>query len=143
MIDDPYEKAKELRLTYRSCLKIADETDSKKEDAYLRAEAKSTLEELKKICPHKDVAIVGIEYRWYSDDDRGTPERRKCLCCDTNEEKYVEGHKEKFLILKDENTKWRIDSKPHDELTNPLKYLLSECQEVAAECWKPLIRFIK
>jgi len=141
---DAYEKAKELRTSYRSCLKIADETDSKKEDTWLRVEAKATLEELKKICPHKDVIIMCSEYdgSYTNDYEDSMPECRKCLCCDIKEAHHLKFKNSKFEYLKDVDVQWRIDSKHHDQLTNPLNYLLSECQEVAAACLKPMIRFI-
>lgn len=137
------DKVSELRQTYKACLKLAQETDSKKEDLTLRLEAKQALEDLKKICPHNYVVCLRSEYEGsYSYDyDDGHPEDRICLCCGVKESAYQARYhnSEGFKILTntplsrfeggyyDRNGRQETP----DQIRNPLSYLLSECVEVA------------
>jgi hypothetical protein len=136
------EKVSELRQTYRACLKLANETDSKKEDLSLRLDAKQALEDLKKICPHDHVLCLRSEYEGsYTDDyDDAHAEDRICLCCGVREsayqKKYVgDGFK---VLTKTPFARFEggyYDSKGRnplpDQVVNPLSYLLTECMEIA------------
>lgn len=119
-----------LRHEYASCLKLADETDSKKEDAHLRGEAKVALDILRKMCPHMHTVCLQAEYAGsYIDDyDDKRRERRICLCCGTEEYAWNPDWK---TLTQDPFT--RIETDHPDQIKNPLRYLLTEAVEIAEE----------
>lgn len=125
----------QLRHEYRSCLKLAAETDSKKEDVLLREEAASLLKKLREICPHEEVVCLCSEYDGSYTDDYSdkNPEDRICLCCGINESAYGI----KFLTLIKAPiarfTGGRYSDKLPAEMKNPLDFLLSEVKEFAIE----------
>jgi hypothetical protein len=134
-------KASELRQTYRACLKLASETDSKKEDATLRADAKQALDELKKICLHNHIVCLRSEYEGsYSDDyDDKHPEDRICLECGVTESAYHNRYDGGFKFLNNkpiarfEGGIYSVKGREPmpDQMLHPLSYLLSECIEIA------------
>jgi hypothetical protein len=122
------EQAHALRHTYLSCIKLARETDSKKEDAYLKVEASKALEELRKVCTHENTVCLRSEYEGSSsmDYDDRYPEDRICLCCGITESAY--------------NNKWKIltvlpfarfEDKVPLQVKEPLLFLLTEARDVA------------
>lgn len=119
-----------LRNEYTSCLKLANETDSKKEDKLLRQEAIDILNKLQKICKHEYTVCLQSEYEGSYTDDYSdkNPEYRKCLCCGLTESAYS-GKFDK-LITKPFS---RFENKYPDQIENPLSYLLYECVESAGE----------
>lgn len=125
----------QLRNDYCACIKLADETDSKKEDIILRQEAKVILEDLKQNCPHEDVVCLRSEYdgSYTRDYDDHCPEERLCLCCSSFESAY--GNKFKVLI----NVPFArfemgfYNNKLPEQMKTPLKFLLSEIKEFALE----------
>lgn len=121
-------KVSSLRNDYTSCLKLARETDSKKEDAYLRLEAAKALEELRKICPHKHCVCLASEYEgsYSMDYDNSHKEHRICLCCGLEEYAWNPDWKE----LKTKPFS-RFENKYPDQIKNPMKYLLSDATEIA------------
>jgi hypothetical protein len=86
-------KALKLRHEYMSCIKLADETDSKKEDKVLREDAKSILETLKKSCKHQYVIITQDEYYdcYEAYNERYYNEERICLCCSLSDDSQKKG----------------------------------------------------
>lgn len=120
------QRVEELRNTYRACIKIADETDSKKEDAMLRADAKEALEELKKICTHDWCIMTQRPYNGDYDSDYSNTisEYRRCLFCNVFESSYSG-----FAILNKPATIYLSEDK-YDQAKRPLLYLLSEISEV-------------
>ena len=125
--DETWQKVTQLRVDYTSCLKLAAETDSKKEDNYLRAEASRALDELRKLCPHYHTVCLQSEYNgsYLNDYDDHRPEIRMCLCCGEKEYGY-----EHFKILITEPFA-RFENKYPEQIANPLDYLLSEATEIA------------
>lgn len=122
------EQALQLRHTYLSCLKLARETDSKKEDAYLKKEAADALTELRKVCNHQDTVSLCDEYdgSYSRDYDDHHAAHRICLCCGTEEYSYDD----KWKVLTNSPFA-RAGSKPPAQLKNPLNYLLTEVRELA------------
>jgi ElaB/YqjD/DUF883 family membrane-anchored ribosome-binding protein len=122
------DQALQLRHTYLSCLKLAGETDSKKEDAYLRKEASDALVELRKTCNHQDTVCLRSEYGGsYTDDyDDGHPEERICLCCGLEEDSY--DNKWKTLTATPFS---RFEGDTPIQVKHPLNHLLTEAREVA------------
>lgn len=118
----------QLRQGYTTCIKLANETDSKKEDAHLRGEAKTTLETLRKECPHKHTVCLRSEFRgFYSNDyDDHHSEHRICLCCGTDE--YAYNGEWKALTITPFS---RFEGSAPVQITNPLSYLLTEAIDVA------------
>lgn len=121
-------KLLDLRNEYSSCLKLANETDSKKEDKILRQEARDLLSKLQKICIHEHTVCLMSEYEGSYTDDYSDkcPEYRICLCCGLAESAY-HGKFDK-LITKPFS---RFEGKYPDQIKNPLSYLLYECIEIA------------
>lgn len=117
-----------LRNDYMSCIKLANETDSKKEDAFLRAEAKKALEQLRKECDHTYTVCTCSQYNgsYTNDYSDSYPGARICLCCGVSENAYDN----EFKIL---TTKpfCRLTRNHPDQIKNPLSYLLNECIEIA------------
>lgn len=136
------DKVAELRQTYRACLKLADETDSKKEDMSLRNEATLALQELKKICPHDHIVCLRSEYEGsYTDDyDDAHPEDRICVCCGVIESAYLRKNYGKGFQVLTKNPLARFEGGIYQtgggsimppEMKSPLSFLLTECVEVA------------
>jgi hypothetical protein len=125
---DDMEKLIQLRNDYISCLKLARETDSKKEEAYLKQEAAKSLAQLREICPHNHTVCTRSEYGGSSswDYDDRHPEYRICLCCGITDDAYDN----KFEKLTTVPFK-RFEGKYPDQIKNPLCYLLTEATEVA------------
>jgi hypothetical protein len=118
----------QLRHDYMSCVKLAKETDSKKEDTFLKEEAHKALSQLEKLCPHQHIVCTKTEYEGCSimDYDDHNPEHRVCLCCGQKDSAY--GNEFKILT----NTPFaRFEGKYPDQIKNPLSYLLTEATEVA------------
>lgn len=117
-----------LRNDYISCLKLAGETDSKKEDSYLRAEAKQALDNLRKICPHQHCVCLRSEYNgsYSMDYDDHHQEHRICLCCGADE--YAWNPDWKILTIEPFA---RFEGKCPNQIARPLGYLLSEATEIA------------
>ena len=125
----------QLRNEYLSCLKLADETDSKKEDFFLRKESKEILSKLREDCEHVETVCLQSEYEgsYSMDQDDRHPEDRICLCCGINESAYS-GEFKKLLtvpIARFENGYYSHKLPP--QMKEPLKYLLSEAKEFALE----------
>ena len=122
------EQALQLRHTYLSCLKLAQETDSKKEDAYLKKEAADALTELRRVCNHKDTVCLssGSEGSHCMDYDDACKEHRICLCCGVEE--YAWDPDWKILTVFPFS---RFESEQPNQVTKPLNYLLTEAREVA------------
>ena len=117
-----------LRHDYMGCLKLADETDSKKEDVFLKQEAKKALDQLRLICPHHHTVCLCSQYEGsysmdYSDSHK---EHRICLCCGVEE--YTWDQDCKILTTVPFA---RFESNQPDQIKHPLKYLLSEATEIA------------
>jgi hypothetical protein len=122
-----------LRNEYISCIKLANETDSKKEDALLRSEAKALLEKLVSVCDHAETVCLCSEYEgsYSMDYDDRNSEDRKCLCCGIYESAY--GGEFKTLITTP-IARFELgvfNSKLPNQLKHPLSYLLSEAKEYA------------
>lgn len=117
------EQVLQLRHTYMSCLKLAKETDSKKEEAYLKKEATDALTELRKVCNHQDTVCLRSESYDYDDH---YPEDRICLCCGIEEDACNDKWKVLTII-----PFARFESKQPDQVKHPLNYLLTEAREVA------------
>lgn len=120
----------QIRHEYTSCVKLARETDSKKEEAHLKNESYALLDKLRSECPHQHTVCLRSEYAgsYSMDYDDGHAESRICLMCGTNESAY--------------DKKWeRLTTKPFarfegnapNEIKFPLDYLLSESQQIAEE----------
>lgn len=125
------EEVKSLRLEYRACLKLANETDSKKEDTILREEAKRLLVLLREKCPHAEVVMLRSAYEGSScmdyDDRHG--EDRICLCCGYTE--YA-SYSDMFTVLKVMPIA-RFENNAPPEVAKPLEYLLTDSVETALE----------
>lgn len=128
---EAHDQALALRHEYRACVKIAQDTDSKKEAASLTVEAKGLLERLRKVCPHEETIVLNSYSPSYSWDEDANPERRICLCCGVRDEMYYyNGTPEKKpLILLHPKGHWNARKGSQIDLKEPLKYLLSECLE--------------
>lgn len=126
--DETWQQVSHLRNDYTSCLKLARESDSKKEDAYLREEARKALESLRKICPHYHTVCLCSEYHGsYLDDyDDAHKEHRICLCCGAEEYAWNPDWK----TLKTEPFS-RFEGKYPEQIKHPLDYLLSVSTEIA------------
>ena len=120
-----------LRSEYQACLKLAGETDSKKEDEFLRSEAKRLLGELKYCCPHYEVVCTRSEYSGSHcmDYDDSHPETRLCLCCGV-EENSSPRFQERFKILTLRPFA-RFEGNLPPEISKPLEYLLAESVQTA------------
>jgi hypothetical protein len=117
-----------LRTEYISCHKLANETDSKKEEAILKQEAAQALAELGKLCPHDHTVCLYSEYAgsYSMDYDDHHPEARVCLCCGIKESAYND--KWKTLTTKPFS---RFENKYPDQIKYPLNYLLADTVEIA------------
>jgi hypothetical protein len=118
-----------LRQEHLSCLKLARETDSKKEDLYLKSEASKALERLRKICSHNNytVCLQSEDGGSYSMDyDDSSPEYRICLCCGIDERAY-DG---KFSKLTTKPFS-RFERDAPIQIRNPLSFLLTEIIDIA------------
>jgi len=126
--DETWQQVSRLRNDYISCLKLATETDSKKEDTYLRAEATKALTELRQICPHQHCVCLCSEYNgsYSMDYDDKHREHRICLCCGVEEYAWNPD----WTILKVEPFS-RFEGKFPDQIKYPLSYLLSEATDIA------------
>lgn len=127
-----FNEIQELRNDYKALLKLANETDSKKLDIELRAEAKQILKKLQDNCPHNHTVI--LRESDYSDDSYES-EIRVCLCCGVKE--YSTKAWEKLKIVQ---YKFLIPH-PHyicncarcpKQLQEPLDYLLLECIDIVS-----------
>lgn len=120
----------QIRREYRACIKLADLTDSKREDGILRRDAAKLLDELKQACRHAHVVILRHEYAGsYSydyDDAHGAD--HVCLCCGAMECDIRGG---KFETLTTPPFASLRSNLPAPELLAPLKYSLLECIEAA------------
>jgi hypothetical protein len=123
------EEITRLRNDYRACLKLATETDSKKDDVYFRSEAQKSLEELQKICSHEFVVVLNSYQKTYSSYESSDPERRICLICGIKEQAMSQSH---FHQLK-QNPLSRFEENAPPEVEHPLEYLLEESKELALE----------
>lgn len=121
----------QLRNEHISCLKLAQETDSKREDAFLRSEAHVLLIKLRIQCKHIYTVCLCSEYEGsYTDDYSDShPEERICLSCATRES-VSQRYGDKFKTLAAEPFA-RFEGKCPDQIKNPLSYLLSETIEIA------------
>jgi len=121
-----------FRHEYKACLKLANETDSKKEDLLLREEAKKNLDNLRRLCSHEHIVILNSLYnspRSYDNDD--ISEKRICLCCGICE---YSGTFTGSKFLKLINTPIsRFESDAPKQILTPLSYLLTEVIEIAKE----------
>lgn len=117
-----------LRQEYAACIKLANETDSKKEDLHLRGEAEVALEALREVCPHTHAVCLRSEYggSYSMDYDDNHPERRICLCCGVDEWAY--DSEWKILTVLPFS---RFEGDAPIQITSPLSYLLTEAIEVA------------
>jgi hypothetical protein len=133
-----FEKAAQHRHDYMTCLKLARETDSKKEDAYLREEAKKALVELRKVCPHQHAVVLQSYYSGCSsmDYDDKNPEHRICLCCGEDERSYDDTFK--ILTVRPFA---RFEGKYPDQIKKPLCYLLTDAIEIAEKEGYPYFGF--
>lgn len=123
-----WNKISQLRNDHITCLKLAQESDSKKEDAYLREEAKKALDELRKLCPHQHSVCLHSEYNgsYIMDYSDHYPEHRICLCCGIDE--YAYNSSWKTLTVQPFA---RFEDKYPDQVKHPLQYLLTEATEIA------------
>jgi hypothetical protein len=128
--DEVWAQIYKLRNDHIICLKLASETDSKKEDFYLKKEAEKALDELRKICPHQHCVCLRSEYQGsYSYDyDDHHQEHRICLCCGIDE--YACNPDWKVLTTKPFS---RFEGETPEQIKHPLFYLLSEVTELAEE----------
>jgi len=117
-----------LRHDYISCIKLAKETDSKKEEAFLKSEANKALEQLRKECQHTHTVCRRSQYNGSYLDDYSDHhnEYRVCLCCGIEEGAY--DNEFKTLTTKPFS---RFENKYPDQIKNPLSYLLNDCVEIA------------
>ena len=122
------EKALQFRREYMACIKLANETDSKKEDAHLRGEARVALDALFKACPHIHAVCLCSEYQgsYSMDYDDAHNEKRICLCCGKEESAW----KSDWKILT-ATPFARFEGNCPDQIKHPLSYLLAETVEVA------------
>jgi hypothetical protein len=120
----------QLRNTYVSCLKLAQETDSKKEEAYLKKDAADALAQLRKVCTHRHTVCLCSEYQgsYSMDYDDNRHEHRICLCCGVEE--YAWNPDWKVLTTEPFS---RFEGDLPKQIKYPLSYLLSEATEVAEE----------
>lgn len=127
--DGFYNKTLQLRSEYSSCVKLAIETDSKKEEALLKKEAADVLEKLRKVCPHQHTVCLCTEYDGsYSFDDVPCKEHRICLYCGVEE--YAWNPNWKILTTVPFS---RFASNPPAQIKNPLSHLLTDVLEIAME----------
>jgi len=126
--EETWKRVSQLRNEHTSCTKLARETDSKKEDLYLKTEAATALAELRKICPHKHTVCLRSEYHDSSMDNDSHSEHRICLCCGVEEYAW----KPDWKILTVEPFS-RFEGKYPDQIKNPLFYLLSDATQIAEE----------
>ena len=91
-----------LRNEYKSCIKLADETDSKKEEKYLCKKAEFLLTKLQTECPHNEIVCTQRSYRGSQIDNYEDkhPEIRICLCCGIKEEAYINIYSNASLLMK-------------------------------------------
>ncbi len=128
MTTDIEDKCLQLRNEYVSCLKLANETDSKKEDAQLRSEARKALTGLVSICPHNHTVVKNSQYAgsYSMDYDDRKAEARVCLCCGYTEQAYDN----EFATLT--TTPFiRFEGNYPNQVKDPFRYLLSEAKEAA------------
>lgn len=120
----------QLRNEYISCIKLARETDSKKEDALLRQEAAGILSDLRGQCSHEHTVCLRSEYEgsYSMDYDDCYPESRVCLVCGSNESAYDK--KWTRLITKPFT---RFEGNAPDQIKFPLDYLFTESKQMAEE----------
>lgn len=118
----------QLRHDYISCIKLAQETDSKSEDAFLRTEAAQALDKLRQVCPHSETVCLQSEYEgsYLEDYSDHNPEYRICLMCGMQESAY----QDKFSKLTTVPFA-RFEGKYPDQIKHPLSYLLLESKEIA------------
>lgn len=128
--EETWKQVTQLRNDHTSCIKLARETDSKKEEVYLKQEAATALDKLRKICPHQHCVCLRSEYHGsYSYDyDDNHNEHRICLCCGVSE--YAWNPDWKILTVEPFS---RFEGKEPDQIKYPLSYLLSESTEIAEE----------
>ena len=119
-----------LRLEYQACIRLADGTDSKREDRQLREDAKALLAELRKTCPHDHVVILNSEYEgsYTMDYDDHRPGSRICLCCGVEETAWGG----QFKTLRTMPIR-RYESDTPAGVREPLKYGLADVTEIAMQ----------
>ncbi len=123
----------ELRHGYRACIKLAKETDSKREEAALVSEADVLLNALRERCAHELTVILESSYQGCHsmDYDDRRPGTRICLKCGIGEREYDAD----FKILVDPFV--RFEGNAPEEVRHPLRYLLAEAVEGAARGYRP------
>jgi hypothetical protein len=126
--EEIWNQISQLRNDYISCLKLAKETDSKKEEAYLKKEATDSLNKLRKVCPHQHTVCFRSEYdgSYLMDFNDSHQEHRVCLCCGIEE--YAWNPDWKVLKIKPFS---RFERDQPEQIKNPLSYLLSDVTEIA------------
>lgn len=127
------EKIQGLRDQYRACVKLADETDSKRDDVYLRKEAAEILVELRKVCDHTYTVVPQEYYEGSYCEDRtdAHKEKRLCLVCDIYEyawkaEDYKALKSTPFARIREDSRYSPMRPEMKAALNNPLQFLLSE-----------------
>jgi hypothetical protein len=121
-----------LRDTYRACIKLANETDSKQEDKQLRSDAEEAFKELRAKCPHLHVVTTHPYCPSWGSYDEVTPEDRRCLCCGLDESGCADSD---FAKLHNPlgRVSWRGYGNDHEipaTIRKPLEYLMSEIMEL-------------
>lgn len=126
---EAWDKVSKLRSEYMSCVKLAHETDSKKEEAYLKADAKKSLEELQATCPHQHIVCLQSASRgsYSMDYDDRYPEKRVCLCCGITEAAWTGEHFKVLIYMPFA----RFEDNGPEQIKNPLSYLLTDACEIA------------
>lgn len=117
----------EARNTYRSCVALAEISDSKRETEVLLQDAKIALAKLTEKCEHPTIVITQGYSPAYSSYDEPDPEIRLCICCGLYESAYREFH---TLLTRPFARVFATKGLPI-ELREPLRFLMTECIEAA------------
>ncbi len=119
-------KELKLRNEYRACIKLAQESDSKKEATHLKKEADELLQKLQASCGHSNTVILrsAFEGSYCMDYDDYHYEERICLTCGLAEA----GPSFSYLIAKPIA---RFEGNYSKQIKSPLFFLLEECKEIA------------
>lgn len=129
------DKITKLRNKYDALIKKANKTDSKKEDAKFREEAKNILISLKQICDHSDAIIINEPYELDNYDRSWASGLIICPCCSIEE--Y---YNDIFLdIFKLDKIKYIYHNKPKDYIH---KYI-GDCIPQFKDCLKYSIKEIR
>lgn len=120
----------DIRHNYRAAIKLAHESDSKKETLSLVAMAKEELTQLRLECPHEHIVELSPAYEGsYSYDyDDWRVAHLICLMCG------LEEYGPKVLV---KTPMYRCAGQLPLELREPLKFLLSEAVSAAEEHGRP------